>query len=56
MGLRGIIRDFVGIYLGYRIISAHLFGNLEIDWSILLCAVILLLFGIWFLLERFVLR
>ncbi len=52
MGFRGIIRDILSIYLGYEIIKGALFGNFELHIWIVLAAIILLIFGMWFILER----
>jgi hypothetical protein len=52
MGLRGLIRDVIGIYLGFEIIKGAVTKNFEITMPIIACATILLAFGIWFILER----
>ena len=52
MGVRGIVRDVVGILLGFEIIAGSLGGHFSIDAKVLIEAVILFVFGIWFLLER----
>ena len=51
MGLRGFIRDIIGIYIGLRMMQALWFGipNQE---AFMLGAVILF-FSVWFTLERF---
>lgn len=52
MVIRAIIRDIIGIYLGYEIIRGYISHSFVIKPAILVAAGILLLFGIWFLLER----
>ena len=52
MGLRGIVRDIVGILLGFQIISGALSGSFTIDSVVVIEAIILLVFGVWFILER----
>jgi hypothetical protein len=52
MGLRGIVRDIVGILLGFQIISGALSGSFTIDNVVVIEAIILLVFGVWFILER----
>jgi len=52
MGLRGIVRDIVGILLGFQIISGALSGSFTIDGVVVIEAIILLIFGVWFILER----
>lgn len=52
MGIRAVIRDILGIYLGYEIVKGSIQGNFMINNFVLISAVILLIFGIWFLLER----
>jgi hypothetical protein len=52
MGLRGIVRDIVGILLGLQIIGGAMSGSFTIDSIVLIEAIILLVFGIWFILER----
>lgn len=52
MGVRGIVRDIVGIMLGFQIISGALSGEFAIDALVLAEAIVLFAFGIWFLLER----
>jgi hypothetical protein len=52
MGLRGIVRDIVGILLGFQIISGALSGSFAIDSVVVIEAIILLVFGVWFILER----
>ena len=52
MGARGFIRDIIGIYLGFEIIKGAITKHFEINMPIIVCAAILLAFGIWFILER----
>lgn len=52
MVLRGLIRDFLCIYLGYEIIKGSIFGNFSISTTILITSIILFILSIWFLLER----
>ena len=52
MGLRGIVRDIVGILLGFQIISGALSGSFTMDSVVVIEAIILLVFGVWFILER----
>ena len=51
MGVRGIIRDVLGIYLGIMVTKDYLTGS-SVDVCTLFAAIVLLLFGIWFILER----
>ena len=52
MVIRAVARDILGIYLGYEIIKGYIQHNFAINTFILLAAAILLIFGVWFLLER----
>ncbi|MEM5829541.1 MAG: hypothetical protein QW040_02480 [Candidatus Aenigmatarchaeota archaeon] len=52
MGVRGFIRDIVGIYLGFEIIRGTITKHFEITTPIIACGAILLIFGVWFILER----
>jgi len=52
MGIRAIIRDFLGIYLGYEILKGYLYKRFQINDFILLTALAMLVLSIWFLLER----
>mgnify|MGYP000119369794 CR=1 FL=1 len=52
MGIRGFIRDLIGIYLGFEIIKGAITKHFELTMPIIVCAVILLALGIWFILER----
>jgi len=53
MGIRGIVRDIAGIYLGVEIVRGAITNTFTINKYILIAALILLIFGIWFILERF---
>lgn len=49
--LRGILRDILSLYLGYKIIKIWLFGSAftsDVGWA----AVALLVLALWFLMER----
>jgi hypothetical protein len=50
--LRGIIRDLIGIYLGYEIVKGILFKNFTITLPIAISGILLLILSIWFVLER----
>ena len=52
MGVRGIIRDLLGIYLGFEIARAALVGRLELSTPVVVSGIVLLVLGIWFILER----
>lgn len=52
MRIRGIIRDILSIYVGFRLIKGYLFKNFQFDIYIFIAAFILFVFGIWFLIER----
>ena len=52
MGFRGLIRDFLGIYLGYEIIKGYVYQNFSLTATVLVATVILLILSVWFLLER----
>jgi hypothetical protein len=51
MGVRGMIRDVIGIYLGIMV-TKNYFTNSTPDVYTLFAAVALLIFGVWFILER----
>lgn len=52
MGIRGIIRDVLSIYLGFEILRGYLFKSFQINDAILIAALALFLLSIWFILER----
>ena len=50
MGLRGLIRDLIGIYVGARLILSIIF---PIDYSeLVILGFITLFFSVWFTIER----
>lgn len=53
MGIRGLIRDIIGIYLGLEIIRSFVYKNSQLSVAVVVAAVILLALSIWFVLERF---
>lgn len=52
VGIRGIVRDIVGIYLGFEIIRGYITHNFAVTPYILAAGSILLLLGLWFIFER----
>ena len=52
MGIRGVIRDIVGIYLGFEIVRGYLSHNFTLTPYILIAGLVLLILGLWFVLER----
>jgi hypothetical protein len=52
MGIRAIVRDILGIYLGFEIIRGATTGDFVFHIGIIISAILLFIFGIWFLLER----
>ena len=52
MGIRGVIRDIAGIYLGFEIVRGYITHNFTLTPYILIAGSILLLLGLWFILER----
>ena len=52
MGIRGIIRDIISIYLGVEIIRGYLFGQFFM-LNISVAGMALFVLAVWFLLERF---
>jgi len=52
MGVRGLIRDLIGLYLGYEIIKGYVYQSFSFTPTILIATVVLLALSIWFLLER----
>lgn len=53
MGIRGIVRDIAGIYLGIMIVKGLITDSFVIDKYIVIAGLLLLIFGLWFILERF---
>ena len=51
MGFRGVVRDILSIYLGYKLILVWLFG-VEFSSDIGIIGLILLIIAIWFIFER----
>jgi len=52
MGIRGIIRDVICIYIAYKLIF-HAITNVPPDSNqLMLYAIALLIFSVWFMLER----
>jgi len=52
MGLRGVVRDIIGVYLGIEIITGYFLNSLKVTSHMLVAAIMILLLSIWFLLER----
>ncbi len=53
MGVRGLVRDVLSIYLGYKLLSCYLSNACKgIEVGVFIAAVILLILAVWFLLER----
>lgn len=51
MGVRGIVRDFLTIYLGIRLIGVWVFGA-PFTNGLGMIVIFLLLMSVWFLLQR----
>ncbi len=51
MGIRGVIRDIIGIYIGFRLMQAIWFGIP--NHHAFLFGAIIFFFSVWFMLERF---
>jgi hypothetical protein len=49
---RGIVRDLIGIYLGYEIVKGILFKNFTITLPVAISGILLLILSLWFVLER----
>jgi len=52
MGVRGLIRDLLGIYLGYEVIRSYIYGNSSLNINILIVSIVIFALAVWFLLER----
>ena len=52
MGVRGLIRDLLGIYLGYEVIRSYFYGNSSLNLNILVASIAIFALAVWFLLER----
>jgi hypothetical protein len=53
MGLRGILRDIIGIFLAEEIIRGAITNSFSFNNYVVSGALILLILSIWFILERF---
>jgi len=51
MGVRGILRDIVSVYLGIEIIRGYVTGKFFVA-NISVAGIVLFVIAIWFLLER----
>lgn len=51
MGVRGLIRDLLGIYLGFEVIRSYI-SNSSLNINILIVSILILILSVWFLLER----
>jgi len=51
--IRGILRDFLILYICFSIFSNILSGNLKFDAMFMVAVIIVFLLTIWFLLEKF---
>jgi len=52
MGVRGVIRDVLALYVSYRIIEGFVSKNLVADSHLLLSSILLFFLTLWFLLEK----
>jgi len=52
MGVRGLIRDLIYLYLAYEIIKGYVYQNFSFSASILIATIGILILSIWFLLEK----
>jgi hypothetical protein len=52
MGVRAFLKDILIIYLGYEIVKGYITHNFTISASIFIIALVLIIFAIWFFLER----
>jgi len=52
MALRGIIRDIISIYIGFHLLIAAVTGDCLSSETLLLYALGILIFSLWFTLER----
>jgi len=52
MGARGIIRDIIGIYAGFVLLSYASLGNEISKGAAFWLGLFFLVFSVWFLLER----
>ncbi len=52
MGVRGVIRDVLALYVSYRVLEGALFKKFAADFHLVLCSLLLLILTLWFLLEK----
>lgn len=52
MGVRGLIRDLLGIYLGFEVVRSYISGNSSLNINILIASIAIFILAVWFLLER----
>jgi len=52
MGFRGIIRDIICIYIGYKLLVCVITDTIPTSDQLILYAAALLIFSVWFMLER----
>lgn len=52
MGVRGVIRDVLALYVSYRVLEGALFNKFAPDLHLVLCSLLLLILTLWFLLEK----
>jgi len=52
MGVRGVIRDLLSIYIGYEVIKGYIYKNFDFNITLLIATLALLILSIWFILER----
>jgi len=52
MGVRGIIRDLLSIYIGYEVIKSYIYKNFDFSITLLIATLALLILSVWFILER----
>lgn len=52
MGVRGIIRDVIGVYIGFEVLRGYIYKSFQINQYILISAIILFILSIWILLEK----
>jgi len=53
MGTRGFIRDVLFLFVGYKLLAIWLFGG-KFTTSLGLLVVVVMLFSVWFIVERFI--
>ena len=52
MGVRGLLRDLLTVYVCIIIFANLVTGNMKVDTTFILAALALFLLTVWFLLER----